>query len=310
MNQPNQDIQLTDKEIVLALTNIKRGRGKKGMGPAQHKPLLLLFLLGRYWHNSNRLLLFRNVRYPFEDFLRKFSGNEIHREAAMLPVWHMNSENYIWSLQGEEQIKNWVLRNGEKERPNIQDAMYRPFYFGLSPYVYNRIINDKVLLLRLIFELLNKYFPKNNSQYSSETHLRILRAIGIPIVTWHGKMQNILRVYKYSCSVCGYRETEFVLTYNLHIVNINTVLASRGFDNSIVMCEKHRALFDFGAFTIDHDEKILIADSYKEEDNSKDLLAFEKSRPYLPASPSNRPSKEYLAWHKENKFDQPGLKLL
>ena len=307
------EIQLTDRQIFSAFTNLKRGSGKKGQGQVNLKPLLLLFILGRYWNNSNRMLLFRDMRYPFEDLLSEFANSDLHHEASMYPVWYMQSSKEIWALAGTETIEKWITsrnRGLASRRPSPTDAMYRPFFCGLTSYVFNRIINDKVMLLKLVFELLNKYFPVSKKQLGNHLHIRLLEAIGIPFIAKPDELQKkVYEVYRYSCSVCNYHEEGAEQYFNLQIAKIKTLRAPRSIINSIVFCDQHRSLFDFGAFTLAPDGKIIIAETYKREDNSKDMLSFEDNKAYFPHALSARPSEKYLAWHKAKVFNLQGVEL-
>jgi putative restriction endonuclease len=70
----------------------------------------------------------------------------------------------------------------------------------------------------------------------------------------------------------------------------------------LLRCDLH-ALFDKGYVTITPSIKFEVSRKIKEEyENGKDYYRLQGSPLWLPSSPINRPSQEYIKWHNENKY--------
>ncbi len=288
---------ITDQAIDEALASLKLGISKGK--PALFKPLLLLYMLGRYWHNATRLLHFRDICEPFKMLLQAFCGPHLHSEDTMYPFWHMRkTSQLIWTVQGEETVTKWY---GSPPRPAIQDARRQTSALrgGLTEEVYRRIINDKVRMLEIVFIILKKYFPV-------ALHTPLLEAIEIP--SSPGGQQSysniVLANYHYSCSICSFPNSLPGAQMHLHVAYLQdpALGGPEASENSLAMCSQHKALLDIGAFTLSGGGEILVADYFKERGSPSFLLSYDGKDAVLPKNRSDRPSPRYCSWHKEHVF--------
>jgi putative restriction endonuclease len=73
--------------------------------------------------------------------------------------------------------------------------------------------------------------------------------------------------------------------------------------NGILLRRDLHALFDKGYVTITPSMKFEVSRKIKEEyENGRDYYRLQGSHLWLPSSPINRPSQEYIKWHNENKY--------
>ncbi|ORU95089.1 MAG: hypothetical protein A6F71_10505 [Cycloclasticus sp. symbiont of Poecilosclerida sp. M] len=299
MTQFDKENRTTDLDILEAFVSIKRGQSKHKESTL-HKPLLLLFMLGKYWNNSARLLLFQDMRFPFEQLLKDFCGPKIHDEAVMYPFWYLQSSHQIWTVVGEKTINKWFgAKNRSDKRPSIADAMNCALFGGFTPHVYRRIINDKVMLLEIVFTVLREFFP-------IAKHIPLLQSIGIPSKSKPSVFQQqIFANYHYSCSICEFPGIRNDASMDLQVAYIRPPVAGgpkTNQRNCITMCDKHKNLFDFGAFTISKESEILISEPFRTRGGSQNLLSYDNKRAIFPDDPNTRPDERYLAWHRTKAF--------
>ena len=284
--------EMKDEDIIGSFSGIKRIPGKL------YKPLLLIFMLGRCWKKCSRLHLFRDIRFPFEMFLEEFNPGKVHPEAAMYAFWFMRSATDIWTVSGDETIKVWKMRRDSRDRPDINDAMYRPLLGGFASNLYFRIINDKALLLEIVLSVLREYFP-------SSMHLSLLQAVGIPFAIINAKQRKVFKHYNFSCSICEFSGIGSARSIELQVAYIKSPAKNgpRSIENCIAMCTQHRAFFSHGDFTISNNKRIIVSDLFKKRDALGDLLSYEGAEAKFPKSKSARPNHEYLDWHRAMIFN-------
>ncbi len=161
---------MTDDQIKFEFENLKVQIIKNEAYSATYKPLLVLYMLGQYWHCNKRLMLFREVADPVRRLLDKFVKKSKYKDSPWYPFWHLRTEKAIWELHGIDDLHKQI---GSKRRPYYTEAINSDLRGGFTVVLYRRILHDKVFMLEIIFVVLKKYFPKN-------LHIDLLESVGIP----------------------------------------------------------------------------------------------------------------------------------
>ncbi len=287
-----------DQAIDDALAGIKLGRSRGK--PALFKPLLLLLVLGRYWRNSPRHLLFREIHDPFKRLLLAYCGPDLHSEDTMYPFWHLQSSKLIWSVEGKETITQW-LGSGSTRRPSISEARKKSSLLsgGFTEELYRRIIHDKVRMLEIVFIVLRKYFP-------SALHAPLLEAIEIPSgpESQERFSEAVLANYHYSCSICDFPGAALDNNLSLQVAFLKepAMGGPESNVNSLAMCSQHKALLDIGAFTLRDSGKIEVAKYFISRGGPAYLLPYDRKNASLPKDETVRPSPAFLSWHNKHVF--------
>ncbi len=300
MNTIHYPRGVTDQAIDDAFSSLLLGHSNGK--PALLKPLLLLFMLGQYWHNAPRQILFRDLYDPFKALIVEFRGPKPHHEATMYPFWYLSkTSQLIWELDGVETVSKWYGAPHEK-RPAVPDARSHSCELrgGVTEEVYRRIINDKVRLLEIVFVLLNNYFP------IAAIHVPLLDAIGIPATREKRNLMNnsVLSNYNFSCSVCKFPSSGIDSNMNLLVAYLRAPSQGGALTsaNCLAMCSQHKVLLDIGAFTLNQSGKIKVAEYFLSRGSPAYLLSYEKKLAKLPIRTANRPSPANIAWHNKNVF--------
>ncbi len=164
---------------------------------APHKPLLVLYALGRVLADKERLIAFKDLEPDLRDLLRDF-GPKRQAYHPEYPFWRLVNDG-IWQLTHADEVElrqsNTDAKKSELLRHGVQG--------GFKPDVYHILRADPALSVEVARELLDAHFP-------ASLHEDILQAVGIepnPITTTcrrdAGFRERVLRAYGYRCAVCG-----------------------------------------------------------------------------------------------------------
>lgn len=119
---------------------------------------------------------------------------------------------------------------------------------------------------------------------------------------------DVVSSYRYTCALTGYRVTTLTGQAIVDAAHIHQFSDSRNNDprNGIALCKNAHWQFDEGLWTIDDDYRIVVAtEAFSESSpNQMPLASLNGRRLLLPIDETVWPKKDYLTWHRENKFQQ------
>lgn len=158
----------------------------EGGQPALHKPLLILFMLGRCFLKHERMITFSVV----DDALKKLFGDfypiASERANTHYPFGRLEFDG-VWELEQGSILKRTSvghLFKGELLEKNI--------HAGFSLDIYSVLYADKNRLSGIADQILNRYFPK-------EQHAALRAAVGLPQEVW--EVRDISPKYLYAPEV-------------------------------------------------------------------------------------------------------------
>lgn len=276
---------------------------RRGSERAPHKPLLVLYALGRL-SRGNEQTAFSELEGPLTQLLRDFgpSRTRLHPE---YPFVRLQNDG-VWVLQAASNIQ--YVSN--QESPLLSDLRAGVVLGGFRPDIIRELKKSTNLLSRLIQQILENNFP-------ASLHEEIINRCGIKLTTTQIRRYrspefraNVLDAYKNQCAVCG---------HSLQIVDLYPALeaahikwhAMGGKDlvtNGLALCSTHHKLFDFGAFGIR--EGIVEFSARLGGNHMLDfhLGSFHGRRIFMPVDVRFSPSLENLDWHYSEVFKQPAKK--
>ncbi|MBI5056201.1 MAG: HNH endonuclease [Nitrospirae bacterium] len=272
---------------------------KRGGERAPHKPLLLLFALGKLFQNKSRMISYEEIDKTLGILLREFGPVRLNYRTEY-PFWRLQNDN-LWEVSGTEEIE--LNKSGD---PQKADLINYKVAGGFPKHLFDTFQADKKLLVKVVQELLDSNFP-------SSIHEDILQSVGIDIESQisEGKKrhpefwENILRAYKYRCAVCGFDVRLGHFPIALEAAHIKWYQAG-GPDtevNGLALCALHHKLFDRGAFTISDKMKILVsAHAYGTVGFQEWLMNFHGKKTTPPQRKSYYPDREFIEWHVREVF--------
>lgn len=269
---------------------------KNGDQRAPHKPLLILYALGRLQSDSSRFLSYHDVRDRLKHLLKEF-GPFRRSYYPEQPFVRLTNDG-IWSLNmdpGVVHIKDrWLLENGVTG--------------GFSEEVYSLLKKDENLVREIAQIVLSQHFPET-------IHEDILEAVGLNIELGSGRGRDpmfrdrILKAYEYSCAICGFNVrlgNNLVAVEAAHIKWHQAGGPDRE-ENGLALCAMHHKLFDRGVFTIDPERQLIVAEEAHGTNGFEEwLMRYHGKQISAPINPDYQPRDSYIKWHFREVFRGPG----
>ena len=267
---------------------------------APHKPLLILYALGKLLAGQNQVL-FKDFCEPFENLLREFGPprKSYHPE---FPFWYLRSEGF-WEI---EPATGWTMRKGASS-PSKADLIGRGAIGRFVPAVQELLLNNPVIAEEVVSVVLNNHFPDS-------IHEDILEAIGLeqlqPAKPKRDSRfrEEVLRAYAYRCAVCGFdlRLDNVPLALDAAHIRWHQANGPSMVSNGLALCSLHHKLFDRGAFSLSDTFKIEISGRVNGSTGFVEHLArFSSNSIMLPNLSAARPNPAYIRWHRTEVFHLP-----
>ena len=283
----------TIKEKFSKLTVWKRG-GER----APHKPLLILYALGRLLRDKKRLISYENIDEDVRDLLLDF-GPERKSYHPEYPFWRLQKDG-IWELTHTNHIH--VTKSGD---PTKRDLIKEDVSGGFPDVIFQALQKDPQLFQEIVQDLLDSNFP-------SSVHEDILQTVGIDLMAVTSQRKRdpefrdkILRAYEYKCAVCGFDVRLGHHPIALEAAHIKWKQAG-GPDteiNGLALCTLHHKLFDRGAFTLTDSLDIMISDrAHGTEGFEEWLMRFHGKKLKTPQRATYLPDQNFRHWHVKEVF--------
>ena len=275
---------------------------QQGDKRAPHKPLLLLYALGRCSRHEGNEIPYLEVEHDLKQLLVDFGPPSVPRPE--MPFWYLQNDG-LWFVSGAEYLDR---RKGRTD-PKRSLLLNKNPVGGLLPEIYRALSGDTALLQKVTHFLLSQHFPDSY-------HDDILAAVGVSVndeEQGHGTRDRtfrhkVLRAYGHRCAICGYDLKLGHTDLGLEAAHIKWYQAG-GPDidrNGLALCTLHHKLFDRGAFSLTNDSSILVSQEvYGSNRLRETLLSFHRRQAIPPQNERYLPSPEFLQWHQTQVFRDP-----
>lgn len=273
---------------------------------AVHKPLLVLYTIGKLLRGENRLISFADIEEDIRNLLSEF-GPWSKTFRPQYPFWRLrNEEDEIWEIPDAHRIREGRRKSGKSTGDaRIEDLRRYGVGGFLEPIAY-KFQEDPNLAFEIVQDLLNAHFPMSY-------HEDILQAVDIerPLQTFDTKTRpsnfriNILRAYEYKCAVCGFDVKLGDSPVALEASHIKWQKAGGPDEavNGMALCSLHHKLFDRGAFTLSKQRQILVSDDAHGTKGFQEwLMDFHGENINFPQRRSYYPDMEFIGWHVREVF--------
>jgi putative restriction endonuclease len=284
---------------------------KRGDQRAPHKPLLILFMLGRVQRREPRMVSYAEVADVLQLLLDDFGPPR--RTTPAYPFYHLSNDG-IWEFTAPG-----VLNIAGS--PSNRFLLDNNVSGGFSKEINTTLINNPALIKIIAWKLLKQNFP-------CSLYVDILRAAGLDIgsgfdvgMTDHRNKvladpythdsnfrERILVAYSYKCAVCSFNVWLGRVPVALEAAHIKWHQAG-GPDqenNGLLLCAMHRKLFDLGAFSIDQNYTIRVSEKAHGGEGFDQWLVRYQGQPIrIPEQPLYQPKGQYIDWHIREVFHGP-----
>ena len=272
---------------------------KRGSQRAPHKPLLLLYAIGK-WSNGQRVFEWRSVKKDVSALIEQFGGSAKPEASNPFVRLRNDLDGKLWIVEGD-------LVLGASENPSVKalndnnnTARFHPdFEKELSaPNKFDALVN----------QLLVEHFSE--TQYED-----ILSACGLGFndVIQSNRLkrdpsfrQSVLDAYGYRCAIC-----EYDIQFRTKIIGLEAAHLqwhnSNGPDqvtNGLALCSIHHKLLDYGAIGFNDNLELIAAKGLNGSEAQLDHLIsrHEGHQIALPRNEMDEPSVEYVRWQRKEIF--------
>ena len=279
---------------------------------APHKPLLILYAIGKLLIGEDRLR-YKEIEKDLRDLLKEFGP---HRSSyrPQDPFWRLKNArkdtDKIWEIPNEYKIEEGIWKNGKStgDVRHIKDLRQHGVG-GFLPPIADRLRNDMGLRFEVVGGLLASHFPVTY-------HEDILQAVGIQ---WSfGASQQprdpkfrpeVLEAYGPRCAICGFNVTLRDRPIAIEAAHIKWHMADGPdiLQNGIALCALHHKLFDRGVFTLSDQLTIKISEQVDTASTGFQewLAQFDSRDIYFPSEPTYYPREDFTEWHRKQVFKGP-----
>ncbi|MFH8385465.1 phosphorothioated DNA-binding restriction endonuclease [Kitasatospora sp. NPDC018058] len=272
---------------------------------APHKPLLLLYALGRYQQSADGELRYSAVEEELKRLLAEYGPS--HPTTPAYPFHHLVSDG-VWEVRtdrgpGSPGSGVGILRtSGATGR--------------LAPGLRAALGDEPPLLGRMARVLLDTHFP-------TSLHADLCEAVGLDLEraetgTVNGadtaarrqrdrRMRDlILTAYEFQCAFCGYDGALGASTVGLEAAHVRwwSHDGPDEVDNGLCLCSLHHKLFDKGVLGLGEDHRILVSQRFvgRSEASRQHVLAL-AGRPVIGPQPGLAPvAARHREWHVRQVF--------
>lgn len=277
---------------------------KRGTTRAPHKPLLVLYALGRIERGEDRLIPYRKVDEDLRRLLIDF-GPPRKSHHPEYPFWRLQNDG-IWEMPGEEKLE----RRKSNTDPRKSELLEKDVRAGFLEEIDARLREDPTLRERVAAEILHEHFPPT-------LHEDILDAVGLSVeyATRTRRRRDpefreaVRRAYRYRCAICRYDlkiERKPVGVQACHI-QWHAFGGPDTVKNGISLCVLHHKLFDRGALHVTADYRIRVSEYVHGLGPPVErLLGLDGEKAEPPQDPAYRADHEYVEWHEEEVFRAVG----
>ncbi|WP_330239254.1 phosphorothioated DNA-binding restriction endonuclease [Streptomyces sp. NBC_00525] len=226
---------------------------------APHKPLLLLYALGRFRADADGDLPYTAVERDLQLLLTEYGPP--NKTTPAYPFHHLVNDG-VWEVRTD--------RGPGSPGSGVRDLRESGATGRLAPDLRAALRRDPQLLGRLAGLLLDLHFPPS-------LHGELCEAVGLesePVETGPfaaarrnrdpRMRERVLVAYEYRCAFCGYDGRIGALPVGLEAAHVRwwAFEGPDDIENGLCLCSLHHKLFDRGVLGVGDGHRILVSQSF------------------------------------------------
>jgi putative restriction endonuclease len=300
---------VTADELFGLLARLRQAR--VGDVRVPHKPLLLLWLFGRFAATGSSLATYAEAEEPVSRLINEFGppvkSPSAARSRAAMPFVHLERE--LWDLrdgQGREigpdapERRGWLTDHeaAGRLRPEVEQLLSD----GGTLAAAARLLLDRhftPLLADLICADVDLDLADLNAAAPVET-IRIRRR-----PRRSGFAEEVLRAYAYQCAMCGFDGSLGRTPVGIEAAHVRWHSQDGPDDvaNGLALCALHHVLLDLGVLGLTADRRICVSGLYVARSDAGKAIDALAGQPLLAARPG-QPAVDiaYASWHNVQVF--------
>ncbi len=291
--------------------------GRSGDIRAPHKPLLLLFALGRIARGKPRLVSFREAERHLKSLLGSFGQPKKPRPE--FPFGRLRNDG-LWEIPGESALS--VTSSGDLSAKEMRESGVQG---GFPEPAFDLLASDPNLVAGAARGLLTEHFPRS-------LHDDIRSAVGIrrewsfgdtTPVPWSREPQavreprdstfrdEVLREYERRCAICNFDVRLKDETFGLEAAHIrwHSHEGPDDVSNGLALCVLHHKALDRGALGLAPQGSgyrvVVSAQVSGRGQAAGQMRALHEEPVRPPMTKALAPSPEFVEWHRQQVFRHP-----
>ncbi|MFD0224871.1 phosphorothioated DNA-binding restriction endonuclease [Streptomyces hirsutus] len=264
---------------------------------APHKPLLLLYALGRFQRDADGELRYSAVEGDLKRLLDEYGPP--HRTTPAYPFHHLVSDG-VWEVRTD--------RGPGSPGSGVRELRALGAAGRLAPELRAALRREPSLLGRMTQLLLDLHFPPS-------LHAELYESVGLePEPAEPGRLrvvvrrrrdpgmrERVLTAYEYRCAFCGYDGRIGALPVGLEAAHVRwwAFGGPDDVDNGLCLCSLHHKLFDKGVLGIGDHHRILVSQRFVGHSSAaREHVTALAGRPLIGPQPGARPVADaHRSWH-------------
>ncbi|MZE81836.1 phosphorothioated DNA-binding restriction endonuclease [Streptomyces xinghaiensis] len=273
----------------------------KGGTRAPHKPLLLLYALGRFQEDADGGLRYTAVEQDLQRLLTEYGPP--HRTTPAYPFHHLTGDG-VWEVRTD--------RGPGSPGSGVRDLRGTGATGQLAPDLRAALRREPDLLGRIARLLLDLHFPPS-------LHGELCEAVGLDLEPAEAEQlpavrrqrdrrmrQLVLTAYEYRCAFCGYDGRIGAVPVGLEAAHVRwwAFGGPDETDNGLCLCSLHHKLFDKGVLGVGYDQRILVSQRFVgHSPAAREHVIALAGRPLIAPQPGSRPpAAAHRDWHTRQVF--------
>ncbi|NUR03634.1 MAG: restriction endonuclease [Streptomyces sp.] len=268
---------------------------------APHKPLLLLYALGRFQRDDEAELRYSAVEADLQRLLAEYGPPR--RTTPAYPFHHLVSDG-VWEVCTD--------RGPGSPGSGVRELRATGAAGRLAPDLRAALRREPSLLGRMARVLLDQHFAPS-------LHGELCEAVGLELEPAEtGQLapvrrprdprmrELVLTAYEYRCAFCGYDGRIGAVPVGLEAAHVRwwAFGGPDDIDNGLCLCSLHHKLFDKGVLGIGDGHRILVSQRFVGHSAAaRDHVVALAGRPLIGPQPGAAPVAEaHRSWHTTQVF--------
>jgi putative restriction endonuclease len=274
---------------------------------APHKPLLLLYAIGRLQQDGQSAVSFTEAEPDLAALLEEF-GPRGRSTSPAYPFHHLQSDG-LWTVRAD----------GNEPGASVTKLRATNAVGSLNPDFEAALRTDARLTTLVVSLLLDE-------NYEPSLHEEICSAVGLDLdglqtAAAHGRAQELRRqrdprfrqlvlvAYEFRCAMCGFDGRLDSSSVALDAAHVRwwAFEGPDSVDNALCLCTFHHKLLDRGVVGISDDHRVAVSSHFVGRGRTAEELVLRLvGEPILaPQRGTARPHDDHVEWHTREVFCGP-----